>query len=118
MQIEQLKEDRLQRLMRSVASTKKGPQEHWQVRLLRTLPPERVADEVYGKGTTWEEEMARRRQQRHTNVMLYLEDRPAPLLLTDMTPAEKQIQLEKEMYVGVVWSQWSCVSLRRAPLCV
>lgn len=66
-----------------LAALKKGPREHWQVRLLRTLPPDRSGDFKYGKGTTWEEERERRRRERKVQLTMYLEDRSPRLLIED-----------------------------------
>jgi hypothetical protein len=61
-----------------------------QVRVLRTVAPDLAADAVYGAGYSWEEEQDRRRRQRHANLRLYLEDRPAQLLLEDMSQEARE----------------------------
>ncbi len=75
-----------QRSLVAVAAAKRGPKENWQVRLLRTLPPDRAADMVYGKGMSWLEERERRRGERSAHLMSFLEDVQRPLMILDGDP--------------------------------
>jgi hypothetical protein len=72
-----------QETMLEIAAARRGPQESWQVRLLRTLPPDRTVDMVYGKGLSWDEELKRRRRERAANLVSFLEDKPRVLMLLD-----------------------------------
>ena len=77
-----------QELLHKIAESKRGPKETWQVRLLRTLPPDRTLDTVFGKGMTWAEELKRRRAERKVNLICFLEDKQRPLMLEDAPPGD------------------------------
>ncbi len=85
--------------------------------MLRTLPPDRAADEIYGRGTTWQEEMERRRRSRRAGLMLYLEDRPPHLLLTDAPPGAMEV-VEPTVYVCPRTHYLPCVPAMAMDACI